>query len=89
MSHIRNRQNGIKPFRDGGGGGERGIIKAGEKLKKTKRRMQQREKGTAINTFQFIQRVSSLMREVHFSSEAAAERRCLEKKQNYSQVLRG
>lgn len=88
MSHIRNRQNGIKPFREGGGG-ERGIIKAGKKVKKkTKRRMQQRGKGTAINTFQFIQRVSSLMREVHFSSEAGAERRCLEK-QNYSQVLKG
>lgn len=71
-----------------GGGGERDY-KSWGKVKKTKRRMQQREKGTAINTFQFIQRVSSLMREVHFSSEAAAERRCLEKKQNYSQVLRG
>lgn len=48
------------------------------------------ERGTAINTFQFIQRVInvSLMREVHFSSEAGAERRCLEK-QNYSQVLKG
>lgn len=60
MSHIRNRQNGNKSFRDG----EERDYESEEKENKKQNKTE--ERGTAINTFQFSQYLSSLMREVDF-----------------------